>query len=71
MKHPKPQSLTTDTRLSQSNFFNSSLLQKTNMTTTSQKANNLTLSNTFNNNNHNKLDNKEVDFLNIKNLQLQ
>ena len=37
MKISKPQSLTTDTRLSQSHFFNGSLLNKTNLTSSSQK----------------------------------
>jgi hypothetical protein len=60
MKHPKPQSLTTDTRLSQSNFFNSSLLNRTNITTTNSnkgKNQNLNLRNSFENNSaihHNK-----------------
>ncbi len=50
MKHPKPQSLTTDTRLSQSNFFNNSLLNRTNITTTNSnkgKNQNLNLRNSF------------------------
>ena len=64
MKINKPQSLTTDTRLSQSHFFNNSLLNKTNLTTSSQKNNNLT--NTFHH-----YESKETDFLKVKNLQLQ
>lgn len=47
MKASKPQSLTTDTRLSQSHFFNNSLLNKTNLTTTSQKQKNNHIENAF------------------------
>jgi hypothetical protein len=65
MKSSKPQSLTTDTRLSQSHFFNSSHLNKTNLTTSSQKQNNL-INNTFQ-----QFDSKEADFLKVKNAQLQ
>jgi len=64
MKVTKPQSLTTDTRLSQSHFFNNSLLNKTNLTSSSQKYHQIPHS-------FQQEDNKETDFLKVKNLQLQ
>jgi hypothetical protein len=64
MKITKPQSLTTDTRLSQSHFFNNSLLNKTNLTSSSQKYHQIPHS-------FQQEDNKETDFLKVKNLQLQ
>lgn len=65
MKMTKPQSLTTDTRLSQSHFFNNSSLNRTNLTTTSQKNNN-NLTNTFQH-----YESKETDHFKVKNEQLQ
>lgn len=40
-KYSKPHSLTTDTRLSQSHIFNNSVLNRTNLSMSSQKQNQL------------------------------
>lgn len=65
MKSTKPQSLTTDTHLSQSNFFNNSFLNKTNVTSSSHKQNNH-MANGFQ-----QYESKESDFLKVKRSQLE